>query len=178
MHGLGPHEVRRDGRTTTVRQELQDTYSTIEEAKADISGLFAMQYLVEQGILDKALQKSMYITFLASAFRSIRFGLGEAHGGGTAVQLNYLLDCGAFRKGSDGTFSVDQAKAREGVTALTRELMTLEAEGNYAKAKEFLARLAVIRPEVQQALNRLGDVPVDIVPRFTTAASLLEGKAP
>ena len=178
MHGLGPHEVRRDGRTTTVRQELQDTYSTIEEAKADISGLFAMQYLVEQGILDKALQKSMYITFLASAFRSIRFGLGEAHGGGTAVQLNYLLDCGAFRKGSDGTFSVDQAKAREGVTALTRELMTLEAEGNYAKAKEFLVRLAVIRPEVQQALNRLGDVPVDIAPRFTTAASLLEGKAP
>jgi hypothetical protein len=178
MHGLGPHEVRRDGRTTTVRQELQDAYSAIEEAKADISGLFAMQYLVEKGILDRALQKSMYVTFLASAFRSIRFGIGEAHGGGTAIQLNYLLDCGAFRKESDGTFSVDPAKAREGVTALTREIMTLEAEGNYAKAKEFLARLAVIRPEVQQALNRLGDVPVDIAPRFTTAASLLEGKTP
>ena len=176
MHGLGPHEIRVDGRATTVRQELKETYSVVEEAKADISGLFALQYLVEKGVVDRALSETMYSTFLASAFRSIRFGIGEAHGGGTAIQLNYLLDRGAFRRETDGTHSVDRAKIVAGVTALTREIMTLEAEGNYPRAKDMLARLAVIRPEVQQALDRLCDVPVDIAPRFTTAAGLVEDK--
>jgi Peptidase family M49 len=176
MHGLGPHEIRVGGRATTVRQELKETYSVVEEAKADISGLFALQYLVEKGVVDRALSETMYSTFLASAFRSIRFGIGEAHGGGTALQLNYLLDRGAFRRETDGMYSVDRAKIVEGVTALTREIMTLEAEGNYSKAKDMLARLAVIRPEVQQALDRLHDVPVDIAPRFITAAGLVEEK--
>ena len=176
MHGLGPHEIRVRGRATTVRQELKETYSVVEEAKADISGLFALQYLVEKGVVDRALSETMYSTFLASAFRSIRFGIGEAHGGGTAIQLNYLLDRGAFRRETDGTYSVDRAKIVAGVTALTREIMTLEAEGNYPRAKDMLARLAVIRPEVQQALDRLRDVPVDIAPRFTTAAGLVEEK--
>ena len=176
MHGLGPHEIRVGGRATTVRQELKETYSVVEEAKADISGLFALQYLVEKGVVDRALSETMYSTFLASAFRSIRFGIGEAHGGGTAIQLNYLLDRGAFRRETDGTYSVDRVKIVEGVTALTREIMTLEAEGNYPGAKDMLARLAVIRPEVQQALDRLHDVPVDIAPRFTAAAGLVEDK--
>jgi hypothetical protein len=127
-------------------------------------------------VVDEALADNMYATFLASAFRSIRFGIGEAHGGGTAMQLNYLLECGAFRREADGSFSVNRAKIVEGVTALTREIMTLEAEGNYSKAKDMLARLSVIRPEVQQALDRLGDVPVDIAPSFTTAAGLMEEK--
>ena len=177
MHGLGPHEIHVGGRATTVRQELKEAYSAIEEAKADISGLFALQYLLQKGVVDQALADTMYATFLASAFRSIRFGIGEAHGGGTAMQLNYLLDCGAFRREADGTFSVNRAKIVEGVTALTREIMTLEAEGNYSKAKDMLARLSVIRPEVQQALDRLGDVPVDIAPSFPTAAGLMEEKS-
>jgi hypothetical protein len=176
MHGLGPHEIRVGGRATTVRRELKETYSAIEEAKADISGLFALQYLLRTGAVQKAVGDTMYTTYLASAFRSIRFGIGEAHGGGTAMQLNYLLDYGAFRREPDGAFSVNPAKIVEGVTALTREVMTLEAEGNYSKARDMLARLSVIRPEVQQALDRLGDVPVDIAPRFTTAAGLMEEK--
>ena len=79
-----------------MRQELKDTYSAIEEAKADISGLFALQFLVDKGKLDKRFEQTMYTTFLASAFRSIRFGINEAHGRGQAIQLNYLLDQGAF----------------------------------------------------------------------------------
>ena len=79
MHGLGPHDITVNGRTTTVRQELRDTYSAIEEAKADISGLFALQYLVDQGKLERSFEDTMYVTFLASAFRSIRFGINEAH---------------------------------------------------------------------------------------------------
>ena len=92
MHGLGPHEIKVDGRKTTVRAALQDTYSAIEEAKADISGLFAIQHMIDKGVMPKSLESSLYTTFLASAFRSIRFGVNEAHGRGIAIQLNTLLD--------------------------------------------------------------------------------------
>ena len=92
MHGLGPHNITVGGRATTVRQEFKDTYSTIEEAKADVSGLFALQFLVDRGKLDKAFNDTMYTTYLASMFRSIRFGINEAHGRGVAIQLNYFLD--------------------------------------------------------------------------------------
>ena len=173
MHGLGPHQIQVGGRATTVRQELKDTYSAFEEAKADISGLFALQRLITRGILPKTLQQTMYDTFLASAFRSIRFGVSEAHGRGVAMQLNHLLDYGAFTANPDGTFSVNLSKIQDGVAALTREIMTLQAEGNYAKVKEMLTRLAVVRPEVQKALDRLKDIPVDIEPRFTTAERLI-----
>src|SRR5207237_4387481 len=82
MHGLGPHTITVNGRQTTVRQQLKETYSALEEAKADISGLFGIQHMIDKGILPKAMEQSLYTTFLASAFRSIRFGVGEAHGKG------------------------------------------------------------------------------------------------
>jgi hypothetical protein len=173
MHGLGPHDISVGGRATTVRQELKETYSAIEEAKADISGLWALQYLIDQGQLDKSLQQSMYTTFLASAFRSIRFGVNEAHGRGQAIQLNYLLDQGGFKVNADGTFAVDPAKIRDGVTALTREIMMLQAEGSYERAKSLIDRLGVVRAETQKIFDRLTDVPVDIEPRFVTAHQLL-----
>ena len=115
----------------------------------------------------------MYTTFLASAFRSIRFGIGEAHGKGQVLQLNHLLDAGAFRIAADGTFAVDTAKVKPAVTALTREILTIQAEGSLAKAKELLGRLAVVRPEARRVLDRLKDVPVDIEPRFVTAEELV-----
>jgi hypothetical protein len=172
MHGLGPHNISVGGRATTVRQELKETYSAIEEAKADVSGLWALQQLADRKQIDPAIARTMYTTFLASAFRSIRFGVNEAHGRGIAIQLNYLLDAGAFKANSDGTFTVDNAKIVEAVTALTREIMTLQAEGSYEKAKGLIDRLGIVRPQVQKVLDRLTGVPVDIEPRFTTAASL------
>jgi len=174
MHGLGPHDIRVDGRATTVRQELKDTYSAIEEAKADISGLFALQYLIDQGQIDSSMQQSMYTTFLASAFRSLRFGIGEAHGRGQAIQLNYLLDSGGFVVNADGTFTVNNDKIRDGVTALTRDIMTLQAEGSYAKAQQMIDTLGVLRPQTQAVLDKLSSVPVDIEPRFVTAIELLK----
>jgi len=173
MHGLGPHGISVDGRRTTVRQELKETYSTIEEAKADISGLFALQFLLDSGVLSRSLQESIYDTFLASAFRSIRFGINEAHGRGIAIQLNFLLDYGAIVAEEDGTFSVNEEKIRDGIRALTRDIMTLQAEGDYAKAKDILSRLGVVRPEIQAALDKLLHVPVDIEPKFTTAERLM-----
>jgi hypothetical protein len=172
MHGLGPHNITVNGRQTTVRQELKETYSTIEEAKADVSGLWALRHLADQKQLDPAIGRTMYTTFLASAFRSIRFGVNEAHGRGIAIQLNYLLDAGAFKARPDGTFTVDNGKIGDAVTALTREIMTLQAEGSHAKAKDFIDRLGIVRPDVQKVLDKLAGVPVDIEPKFTTAAQL------
>ncbi|HET9314798.1 MAG TPA: hypothetical protein VFQ51_04375 [Vicinamibacteria bacterium] len=170
MHGLGPQTITVGGRSTTVRQELKESYGVLEEAKADISGLWALQQLVDKGALGKDLERTMYTTFLASSFRSIRFGLTEAHGRGVALQLNHLIDAGAFTARPDGTFTVDRSKVRAAVEALTREILTIQAEGDAAKAKDLLARLAVIRPPVQKVLDRLTAVPVDIEPRFTIDA--------
>jgi Peptidase family M49 len=175
MHGLGPHNITIGGRQTTVRQELKDTYSALEEAKADVSGLFALQHMIDKGVLPKSLEQTLYTTFLASAFRSIRFGVAEAHGRGIAMQLNYLIDQGGFVAKPDGTFAVDRAKIKDGVASLTRELMTIEAEGNYDKAKALAEKLGIVRPPVQQALDKLVAVPVDIEPHFTTAATVAAG---
>ncbi len=172
MHGLGPHNITVGGRQTTVRQELKDTYSAIEEAKADVSGLWALRYLADQKQIDPAIARTMYTTFLASAFRSIRFGVNEAHGRGIAIQLNSFIDAGAFKPRQDGTFTVDNAKIADAVISLTRDIMTLQAEGSYSKAKDLIDRLGVVRPEVQKVLDRLATVPVDIEPKFTTAAEL------
>ncbi len=173
MHGLGPQAIEVDGRRTTPRQELKETYGTLEEAKADISGLWALRYLTDHGHLDRSLVDSMYVTFLASSFRSIRFGLNEAHGRGVAIQLNSLLDAGAFVVRPDGTFSVEPSKVASAVEALTREILTIQAEGSHAKATGLIERRAVVRPEVERVLARLGDVPVDVEPHFTTAEKLL-----
>jgi len=172
MHGLGPHNLEVGGRKTTVRQELKENYSALEEAKADVSGLWALQYLVDKGVLDKSMERTMYTTFLASCFRSIRFGITEAHGKGIALQLNTLLDSGGFKIRPDGTFTVDASKIKDAVAALTRDIMTLQAEGDYTRAKHLLARMAVVRPSVKRVLDRLKTVPVDIEPQFTTADEL------
>ncbi len=171
MHGLGPHNITVNGKATTVRQALKDTYSTIEEAKADISGLWALQQLVDRGTLPAGLADTMYTTFLASTFRSIRFGISEAHGRGIAIQLNFLLDQGAVRVARDGTFAVVPDRIKSAVEALTTRIMTLQAHGDYEAARA-LVETGTVRPEVQRVLDRLTDVPVDIAPEFTTAASL------
>ena len=164
MHGLGPHQVKKTNEA--VRIALKDTYSAIEEAKADISGLWALQQLADKGVVSADVARTMYTTFLASAFRSIRFGITEAHGKGIALQLNDLLDRGAFVVNADGTFAVNDAKIKDAVAALTHDLMTLEAEGDYTGAQALLKKMVVIRPEVQKVLDKLGAVPVDIEPRF------------
>jgi hypothetical protein len=166
MHGLGPSSLNLDGRATTVRQELQEFGSALEEAKADVSGLWALQQLVDKGVLDKSLERTMYTTFLASTFRSIRFGLNEAHGRGVALQLNSFLDAGAFVVLPDGTFRVDPAKIKAAARDLTARIMTIQARGDKKAAGELLATMAVIRPPVKRVLDRLRAVPVDIDPRY------------
>ena len=177
-HGLGPHQITLNGKPTTPREQLKELYSAIEEAKADATGLFALQYMIDHAQamgLDSVLKpdansdKRLYTTYLASSFRTLRFGLGEAHGKGMAMQVNYLIDKGGFVARPDGTFAVDYAKIKDAVRDLTHDLLTVEAEGDYAGAKKMLDTLGVLRPEFKQALDKLGDIPVDIEPIFVTA---------
>jgi hypothetical protein len=154
-HGIGPQN--------NVRQSLKELHSAIEEAKADATGLFMMQYLFDHKLLPSA-EKSLYTTFLASSFRTLRFGVHEAHGKGMALQFNYLMDKGAFVAGPDGTFAVDFAKIQPAGRDLVHDLLTIEATGDYAGAKKMLDELGVLRPALQQALAKLTDLPTDIEP--------------
>jgi Peptidase family M49 len=172
MHGLGPQTIHVDGHDTTVRQELKELNGPLEEAKADVSGLWALQYLMNKGVLDKQMERSTYVTFLASSFRTLRFGLNEAHGKGMALQMNYLLDHGAIKINKDGQFSLDLEKTKQAVAGLTHDIMTLQAHGDYAGAKALLAKMVVIRPEVQRVIDKLTSLPVDIAPNFVTASEL------
>ena len=172
MHGLGPHSMKIKGKPTSVRKELKEIYSPLEEAKADITGLFALQYLIDKGVLDKKLEKEMYVTFLASMFRSVRFGINEAHGKGAALQFNYLTLEGAVTIDEiKGTFIIDPDKAKDAVKKLTGEILTLQAEGSYKKGLALLDRFAIIHPAMQRALDKLNGIPVDISPAFTAVRS-------
>jgi len=172
MHGLGPHQVHETGQA--VRLALKDTYAAVEEAKADISGLWALQFLADRGLIPAAIATSMYRTFLAGTFRTLRFGINEAHGRGMAIQLNSLLDAGAVIARADGTFGIDDGRMREAIAHLTSRIMTIQAHGDYDAAATMI-ELATIRPEVQRLLDRLGDIPVDIAPDFQTAREI-EGR--
>ena len=170
MHGLGPHNIDVGGQATTVRLQLKELYSSIEEAKADVTGLWALQFLLDKGVIEKQMQSTLYTTYLASMFRSVRFGLTESHARGVAMQFNYFTDEGAIKfDATTKKFSIDNDKIRAAVTKLTHELLTVEAEGSYEKAKAMLDKYSVIRPEMQGALDSLKDVPVDIEPIFPLA---------
>jgi hypothetical protein len=180
MHGLGPHRTTVGGKKSTPRQDLKDTYSTIEEAKADVTGLWALAFMMDKGQLKDTLgqgaaaERKLYNTFLASAFRTLHFGLTDSHARGMAIQLNYLLDKGGFVSHGDGTFSVDFKRIKGAVIDLNREFLTIEATGDYARAKAMMAQYVVIRPDVQKALDKMKAVPNDIRPSFITAASLTQ----
>ena len=184
MHGLGPHQIKVQGRDTNPRLELKELYSAIEEAKADVTGLFALQYMMDHAkrmgvdnILksDEAAQRQLYVTYLASSFRSLRFGLNDAHGKGMAMQFNYFSVKGAFVEHADGTFSVDVEKMKSAVRDLDHDLLTLEAEGDYAGARKMLDDLGVMRPDLSKALSRLEGIPTDIEPIFVPAGVLPPG---
>jgi hypothetical protein len=170
-HGIGPHQIQVNGAATNPRLALKELYSAIEEAKADVTSLFMLQYMYDHNLLpsDANTSRRLYTTYLASAFRSIRFGLLEAHGKGVAMQLNYLLDHSGFVANADGTFSVNEHRIREAVRGITHDLLTLEATGDYAGAKQMLDTLGVVRPPVAAALEKLRGIPVDIDPVFSTA---------
>jgi hypothetical protein len=136
--------------------------------------------MMDKGLLKTSLgqgeaaERKLYTTFLASSFRTLHFGLTDSHARGMAIQVNYLLDKGGFIAHDDGTFSVNLKRIKAAVAGLDREFLTIEAQGDYARAQALMKRYVVIRPEVRRALDNMQNVPNDIRPSFPTAASLIK----
>ena len=114
MHGLGPTNTGPNGSGGGVRQAIKELYSTVEEAKADITGLWALQQLMDKGVIDRAGERRMYTTFLASAFRTLRFGMDDSHARGMAMQVNYLLDCRGLSRQRRRHIYCESEKSEEG----------------------------------------------------------------
>jgi hypothetical protein len=169
-HGLGPGMIAQpNGERVDVRILLKDTYSAIEECKADVLGVWNILYAQEQRFLTSFNEEQLFATYAGLHFRSLRFGIDEAHGRGTAVQWNWLREQGAIVPSGDGTFRVDNLKMRQGIRSLATELLTLQATGDYARAQRLLAKYGVSTPEIESVNARLTDIPVDITPVFPAA---------
>lgn len=169
-HGVGPGMIEGpDGQRTDIRFLLKDTYSAIEECKADVLGVYNILYAKEFNLLPSFNEEQLFATYAGLHFRSMRFGIDEAHGRGTAVQWNWLREKGAIMPAADGTFSVDMAKMRAGIRSLATELLTLQATGDYARAQRLLAKYGVTNPEIESVIAKLKDIPVDITPVFPAA---------
>jgi hypothetical protein len=166
-HGLGPHLITVNGVNTTVRDMLRDVYAPIEEAKADVVALFALKVLKDTGAMPEIDLDAVYTTYVASSFRSMRFGLREAHGRGQALQFNFLVEQGAVAF-AGGRCSVDLAAFPAAVENLARFLLALEGNGDYAGATAALDKYAsALAPEIADALAAISaTIPTDIQPVF------------
>jgi hypothetical protein len=169
-HGLGPGLITQpNGERVDVRFLLKDTYSALEECKADVLGVWNILYAQDEKLLTAFDERQLYATYTGLHFRSMRFGVDEAHGRGTAVQWNWLREKGAIVPKDDGTYSVDFARMRDGVRTLATELLTIQATGDYARAQALLAKYGVSTPEIESVIAKLTDIPVDITPVFPAA---------
>ena len=157
---------------TEVRLELKELYSPLEEAKADVMGVYDIYALVERGKMPRELLDTLPATYLAGLFRSARFGVHEAHGRGVVSQFNYLLEKGALAVDADGRFRVVEERFLPAITDLLRDYLMLQARGDYAGTAAFLDRYGRATPALEAAIARLDDVPVDIRPSFPLAEQL------
>lgn len=167
-HGLGPGTIVKNGQKTTVSKELKETYSTIEEAKADVLGIYNLMYLIQKGVFPESLAANVYASYLGGIFRSVRFGINEAHGGANAITFNYLMEQGGFEFHAESEkFAVNESKIAGAVQNLAHELLMIQALGDYQKANSFIQTYRYLSPEMKLALEKLKDVPIDIRPIYT-----------
>jgi hypothetical protein len=167
-HGLGPGELTlQDGSKSIVSKQLQECYSTIEECKADIGGIYTYSYLCKKGVFPITLEPGIYPTYLGGIFRSIRFGTESAHARANMIAYNYIVEKGGFVY-SDSTqrFSVDDSRVRSAVSDLLQELLLIEAKGDYQGAKALIDHYNKMPEPVTKALEQMKDLPVDIRPVF------------
>lgn len=175
-HGIGPGFIKVDGRATEVKKELKETYSKLEECKADILGMYNNLYMIRQGEYPAEFENEMWVTFLAGAFRSVRFGINEAHGAGTAVIYNYLLENGAYSYDAQTEkVSVNFDKIEPVLNDLANKVLMIQAMGDYEAAKAILAKYAVETPSMKRLREKLEFLPVDIKPVFQIEKMLDNG---
>ena len=168
-HGLGPGKITVDGRETEVRLELKDTYSTMEEAKADAMGEWDIFVLARAGrdYFPESIFREQAATYLAGLFRSVRFGIGEAHGQANAIQFNYLMEKKAISNDpTTGRFSIDVPVFEKVIADLVRDICLIEAEGDYAASVAFIEQYGGMSPVLAEALDKLDGIPVDVEPLF------------
>jgi hypothetical protein len=166
-HSLGPGVITKNGVKTTVTAELRELHSPVEEGKADVMGAYNVLYMMEKGEFPAAERENFLATYFVGLFRAMRFGINEAHGRGAAFQYAYLREMGAFAiDDASGKFRLDFPKLEAAISALTAEVVFLEGDGDYARAKAFLERYAVLDEPANKAIASLADIPVDIDPVY------------
>ncbi|MCC8173518.1 MAG: Zn-dependent hydrolase [Odoribacter sp.] len=162
-HGLGVNYTIKD--KEEVRTALKETYTSVEEGKADILGLFCVTKMAEWGILENKDLMDNYVTFIAGIFRSTRFGAASAHGKANMMQFARFMETGAITKDEEtGYYSIDFEKMQNAISELAGEYIVIEGDGNYEKAKNLIAEKGVVSPTLQQDLNRIANagIPKDI----------------
>ena len=166
-HGIGPGYIKKDGKDTEVKKELKETYSKIEECKADILGMFNNMYMIDKGVLPKEFENEMWVTFLAGTFRSIRFGINEAHGGGNAIIYNYLLENGAYAFNKDTEkVTVNFDKIYPVLKDLANKILMIQATGDYQGSLDIIAKYGIESESMKILVDKLSVLPVDINPVF------------
>jgi hypothetical protein len=164
-HGLGPAFARRDGRKVDIREAIGPAYSGLEEAKADVTGMFGLKWLVDHGALPRERLEEYYASYVAGIFRTVRFGTGEAHGRAEMMEFNFLSERGALTRDAAGRYGIDYARMPEAIAAVTKELLEIEATGDRARAESWFARYDKMPDDLRSSLDAAKDVPVDIDPR-------------
>ena len=162
-HGLGIKKTLEDG--DNVRTALLETASAIEEGKADILGLYMVTQLHEKGELGDTELEEFYVTFMASIFRSVRFGAASAHGKANMIRFNYFSESGAFSRNPDtGTYAIDMEKMQQAMANLSRLILTIQGDGDLLAAQRLLADRGVIGEQLAADLARLAEanIPVDV----------------
>ncbi len=166
-HGVGLGLITINGKKTEVKKELKETYSKIEECKADVLGMFNNILMIEKGVYPKGFDKEIYTTFLAGIFRSVRFGISEAHGAGNAIIYNYLLEKGAYTYNEKTQkVSVNFDKINDAVKSLAELILTIQAKGDYKAAVELVNKYGVESPSMKTLRAKLASLPIDIKPIY------------
>ena len=173
MHGIGPGKITVDGEKTTVGKTLKELYPAIEELKADTLGFWAVNFLISEGFYSPDRQQTAAVTSLAGIFRGVRFGIEEAHGKSAMMMYNYLAEHGAFVYDAETDYySVIHEKYQPALIKLAREILVIEATGNYAAAKAFIDKYGHMPDYMKATLVKLKDIPVDIRTIYKTADTL------
>ena len=166
-HGIGPGYINVDGRETEVKKELQETYSKLEECKADILGMYNNIFMIKKGVFPESLENETWVTALAGIFRSTRFGINEAHGAGNAIIYNFLIEKGGFEFNKETEkVKVNFEKIGPALEELATLVLMIQAKGDYQGAKDFLAKYVVLSPSLKFLQEKLNVLPVDIKPIY------------
>lgn len=166
-HGVGPGKIEIDGRQTEVKKELKDTYSTLEECKADILGMYNNMLMIEKGVYPSEFRNEIWPSFLGGVFRSIRFGINEAHGAGNAIIFNYFYENGAYLFDEETEkISINYNKIDAVLKSLANELLMVQALGDYTAAKKMIADYANETPVIKRIREKLSEIPIDIKPVY------------